>query len=134
MSLSKTEVLKKLDKVTEIIPSADVLSFFDNLLEAYKEHQVTKRDIARVNAQKDILLLNIKEKYALYHKVFDRIFEERQQSIDKFFEVIDKGIRDNDKDLLSSGLYSLSKLVSTSPFANINDLRQSMDGNKIIEI
>lgn len=128
------ETVNKLNKVSYILPQEDILDFFNSLLEAYKENQITERELARIEAQKEIVLLHIKEKYNLYHKIFDKIFEERQQAINKSFEVIDKGIRDDNRDLISSGLHALSKVVSSSPFVNLQQLRQALEGNEIIEI
>lgn len=131
---AQTEALAKLEKVVNLIPSADVLDFFNKLTEAYKEDQITKREIAKIEAQKDFLLTVMREKYALYHTVFDKIFEERGKAINKSFEIIDKGIKENDKDLISVGLQTLSKVVSSSPFANIAELSNALENNNLLEI
>ncbi|MED3835919.1 hypothetical protein [Peribacillus frigoritolerans] len=128
------QALKKLEQVSDIIPTTDVLNFFNKLTDAYTEAKVTKREIAKIQAQKEVLLTEIEKRYELYHKVFDHIFDEREVAIAKSFEIIDKGLNEGDKDLISYGMQGLCKVVSSSPFANIEQLSKMIEGNKIIEI
>lgn len=125
---------KDLEKVSALIPAPEVLKFFIILTEAYKESQTTKLDLAKLEAQKEIALLEIKNKYELYHKVFDYIFDERKIAINKSFDIIDRGLSSGDKDMISIGMQSLSKIVSSSPFANFQQLSNALEGNTIIEI
>ncbi|MCL6444441.1 MAG: hypothetical protein K6T83_13480 [Alicyclobacillus sp.] len=131
---AKAKALAKLDKVADIMPKADVLDFFSRLTDAYREHQVTKRDIARIEAQKDIVLTAIQKRYDAFYFVFNKIFEERRESIHKIFEVIDRGMKENDRELLSMGLKNLSTIVSSSPFSDIQQLSKTLEDGKIIEI
>ncbi|NGM85607.1 hypothetical protein G5B47_24720 [Paenibacillus sp. 7124] len=128
------ELLTKLETVKELMPTADITDFFSKLMDTYSESQITKRELAQIHAQKEILILEIQNKYDLYHSVFDKVFAERRVAIDKNFEIIDKGLASGDKDLISMGLQNLSKVVSSSPFGNIQQLSNMLEGNKIIEI
>lgn len=128
------QALKKIEQVSDIVPSTDVLNFFNKLTDAYKEAKITEREIAKIQAQKEILLTEIEKRYDLYHKVFDHIFDERKVAIAKSFEIIDKGLNEGDKDLISIGMQGLSKVVSSSPFANIEQLSKMIEGNRIVEI
>jgi len=125
---------KKLGEVSDIIPAPDVLRFFNVLTEAYTEGQATKLELAKLEAQKEIAMLEIKSKYELYHKVFDAIFDERRAAIGKSFDIIDRGLANGDKDLISIGMKSLSTIISSSPFANFQQLSNMLEGNTIIEI
>lgn len=133
-SISKKGTLKKLQDVSKLMPSADVLDFMKQLTEAYKESNITKREIEKIHATKEIVLTQIEKKYDLYHKVFDKIFDERKEAIDKSFTIIDKGLKEGDKELISMGLQNLSKVVSTSPFGDLNQLSNLLENNNTIEI
>ena len=126
--------INKLEEVSKIIPSADVIRFFDQLTQAYTENQITQRDIARIEAQREVLLTEINRKYDVYQYVFKQIFDEREKAINKSFAVIDKGMKEGDKELISMGLKSLSTVVSSSPFSNIQQLSELLEGNKVFEI
>ena len=133
MTNKSTKALQKISEVADIIPVPDALSFFSKLSEAYREDKITQREITKIEAQKDVLIHIITEKYNLYHRVFDRIFDERKQGINKSFEIIDKGIKDKNNELISLGLGSLSKIVSSSPFANMNELSNLLESGQKID-
>lgn len=126
--------LVKLEQVSEIIPVANALDFFDKLQSSYQTYRITETEIRKIEAQRDVLITEITQRYELYHKVFDNIFEERKMAISKSFEVIDQGLKNNDRELVNIGMQGLSKVVSSSPFANVEQLAKMIQGNKIIEI
>lgn len=126
--------LTKLEEVSEIIPAANALDFFDKLQSSYETYRVTETEIRKIEAQRDVLITEITQRYELYHKVFDSIFEERRLAISKSFEIIDEGLKSNDRELVNIGMQGLSKIVSSSPFANVDQLAKMIQGNRIIEI
>jgi hypothetical protein len=134
MKENQVALIDKLKEVSNIIPSQDVIKFMKILGEAYKEQQITEREIAKLQMQREVLLTEIRRKYDLYEKVFEHIFEERKMAIHKSFEIIDRGLETNDRELISSGLHSLSKIVSSSPFSDIQALSNSLENNHVIEI
>lgn len=133
-SKGSSKALQKVSEVSDIIPSADVLNTFKELTSAYKEAKITEREIAKIEAQRDIVLTEIEKRYELYHKVFDHVFAERKTAIAKSFELIDKGIQEGDKEIISIGMQGLSTVVSSSPFANVDQLSKMIEGNNVIEI
>ncbi|HEY4390382.1 MAG TPA: hypothetical protein VGN02_03450, partial [Paenibacillus sp.] len=60
----KNKQIKKaattLEGISDIIPAPDVLRFFNVLSEAYNENQTTRLEIAKLEAQKEVALLEIK--------------------------------------------------------------------------
>lgn len=124
----------KLDSVSKYIPTADLVSTFNNLLDVYKQDNIIKKDIASIEAKKELLIKEMTMKYDLYHKVFDKVFDERGLAIEKSFDIIDKGLEENDKDKISMGLKSLSTVVASSPFGNLSELSGLLEGPGIIEI
>lgn len=127
-------VIDKLKDFEDVIPTTDVLHFFGQLTDAYREAKITERELATLAARKEILLTEIERKYDLYQDIFTRIFEERAAAISKSFEVIDQGLKNGDRDLINMGLHSLSKVVSTSPFADVQQLSHLLEGNRTLEI
>ena len=126
--------LNNLGKIIEKIPAQDILSFFKVLGEAYKETQITKREIEKVHAMRDVLLAQIKSKENILNKLCDLIFEERKDTIDKIFSVIHKGIESGKDEVINKGLESLANIVSSSPFKDINTLSNLLDKQGKIEM
>lgn len=126
--------IKKLNEVSDIIPKADALDFLNKMQYAYVTYRETEVQLKTIEAQRDVLITEIKERYELYHKVFDNIFEERKMAINKSFEIIDEGLKNNDRDLVNIGMQGLSKVVSSSPFANVEQLTQMIESGQKIQI
>lgn len=115
-------------------PNEDVLSFFKKLTEAYIENQTTQREIARIEAEKEVLITEITQKYEFYKRLFDQLFSERKLIMIKQFEIIDTGLETNNRDYILEGLKGLSQLVTTSPFADLKNLSNMLEYNKKIVI
>lgn len=134
MSKAPNGLLSKINSVSQYIPATELIGVIRDLTTAYKEDQLVKKDIALINAKKELLIKEMDLKYDLYYRVFSQIFSERGQAINKSFEIIDKGLKENDKELISAGLGSLSKIVSSSPFSNLTELAKLLEGDNHIEI
>ncbi|BDA80180.1 hypothetical protein LPTSP3_g31100 [Leptospira kobayashii] len=124
------EIMKKIPD----LPTADVTKAFSQFLEYKKESEITARKLKRLEVARETLLKDIDKKYDFYHRLFSAVFEERKQSIDKFFEIINRGIKTNDRELISMGLQNLSNVVSSSPFSNISELGKLMDSGQNIDL
>ncbi len=132
--INMKDAMGKLDAVSKYIPSAELVATYNNLLDVYKQDNIIKKDIAGIEAKKELLIKDMTLKYDLYHKVFDKVFDERGMAIEKSFDIIDKGLEDNDKEMISMGLKSLSTVVASSPFGNLSELSGLLEGSEIIEI
>ncbi|MGO8817439.1 MAG: hypothetical protein ACLQVG_22560 [Terriglobia bacterium] len=130
----KNRTLVKLDGISKVMSAADALSFFNSLIEAYREDQTIKRDLAKIEAVREVVLTEITKRYELYHRVFDRIFDERKEAIDRHFDIIDRGIGANHNELIVRGLQGLSTIVSSSPFANLQELSKLLESGRKVEI
>ena len=127
------EVAKKLPKNINVSP-IQAIEAIKMVLEAHKENEITKRQIAEINAKKEVLITEIKERYDFYRYIFDNVFNERREAMNKYFEIIDKGIADNNENLVSMGLENLSKVVSSSPIAEAIKLKNLIENGGKIEL
>ncbi|UTC82763.1 hypothetical protein [Treponema denticola] len=124
------EIVKKIPDV----PAPDITSAFKMFMDYKKEAEITKREIKRLDNAKEVLLAEIEKKYDLYYRIFATVFSERRQVIDKCFEIIDKGIKENDREYISVGLSNLSNLVASSPFSNIGELTKLIESGAQIDL
>ena len=129
------KVAKKIPKKTPIpVDPLQVAGAISDILEAYKENQRTKVEIAAIDAKKEVLIEDIKQRYAFYKFVFDNVFSERRKHMEKCFEIIDKGIKENNENYVSMGLENLSKVVSSSPIADAMALKNFVESGGRIEL
>ena len=68
-------------------------------------------------------LASIVSDFKIKQGYLQAIFNERSKIIDKHFEVIDKGIRENNEELILSGLRGASEFVSTNPLDNFDNFK-----------
>lgn len=102
--------------------------------EVFTQLMETQKEIKRLDVLRDCTLAEIERKYDLYHSVFDKIFAERKTANDKFFHLIDEGIRTKDKELIGKGVDGLATIVTHSPFKDVAELRKLIDTNQKIEL
>jgi hypothetical protein len=117
------EISRALKHVSSI-PEEEIPRFFELLLECGKESETTKREIKKYDSVKEVMLAEITAKYSFYEFLFSKIFAERQDAIKKDFEIIDEGMRRNDRDLIAAGVDALSRLVVSNPIADIDKLHR----------
>ena len=107
---------------------------FSLVMNCFRESEITKRETARYDAMVEVLTAEINRKYDLWEKVFTEVFKERRTGILKTFEVIDEGIRSNDKQLINMGLMGLSSIVASSPFADIDKVVNAISSGRQVNI
>jgi len=116
--------ISKVLKNTSPIPAEELPRLFEMLLSCKQESEMTKREMKRYDAMKEVMIQEITGKYQFYESLFSKIFAERKETIKKDFEIIDEGIRRNDRELISVGATGLSQLVASSPFTDLDKLRR----------
>jgi hypothetical protein len=118
-----TEILK----AAAPIPAEEIPRLFEMLLECTRESELTKREEKRYDSMKEVMIREITGKYAFYEFFFSRLFSERQEVIKKDFEIIDRGMKQNNRELINAGVSGLSQLVASSPFADLEKLRNMLE-------
>jgi hypothetical protein len=81
-----------------------------------------------------LLIAEVTRRYELYEAVFDKIFAERKGAVDRYFALVDRGIKTDNKELILSGLQGVSAIVCSSPFTNIQELAKLMESGQRIEV
>lgn len=104
------------------------------IFDAYKQTLDTQVEIAKIQSQRDILIEDVKQRYSLYSEIFQGIFSERSAAIQKFFEVIDNGIKNHDDALISQGMQQLSNVVTSSPFVSFSDFKKQLESGEPFEL
>ncbi|MCL2602216.1 MAG: hypothetical protein FWD91_05320 [Treponema sp.] len=109
------------------IPAEEIRRLFEMLLKCKRETEKTRRETEKYQAMKEVMVAELTGKYALYESLFARIFSERAQVIKKDFEIIDAGIKQNNRDLVNAGVSSLSTIVCASPVLDMEKLRRMLE-------
>jgi hypothetical protein len=134
MGSNKQVVLSRIKAVSKMVPTQDVVEVFTMFLDAKKSNDATRVDIAKIESNTRLLALKIEKNYDIYNSVFGAIFSERKEAINKYFEVIDQGLKTNNNELISTGVHGLGAIVTVSPFASLRDLSDLLNSDEIIEL
>ena len=118
-----TEVLK----TAAPIPAEEIPRLFEMLLECKKESEMTKREVKKYESMKEMMIQEITGRYSLYEFLFNRIFAERAEVIKKDFQIIDQGMKQNNRDLIAAGVSGLSQIVTSNPFTDMEKLRRLLE-------
>jgi hypothetical protein len=130
----KNDFEEALAKIPGTVSSQDVLQVFSQIMNYKTECEVTKRETAKYEAVSKVMMKEIDKKYNLYENIFTEIFTERRAAILKHFEVIDKGIKEGDRELINMGLMFLSNIVVSSPFGDAEKLHKMLESGQTISI
>ncbi|SNA64719.1 hypothetical protein [Flavobacterium psychrophilum] len=97
----------------------------------YLESKKIDNDNLKLKNELVTIVSDFKIKQGYLHAIFD----ERSRIIDKHFEVIDKGIRENNDELILKGLRGASEFVSTNPLDNFDNFKNILlDKNAPLEL
>ena len=105
------------------IPAEEIPKLFEMLVECKKEEELTRREVKKYDSIKETMITEITGKYSFYEFLFSKIFAERQEAIKKDFDIIDEGMKRNDRELIAAGVSGLSQVVAASPFTDMDKLR-----------
>ncbi|OXA77864.1 hypothetical protein SAMN05444397_11444 [Flavobacterium aquidurense] len=80
-------------------------------------------------------LTTILSEFKLKQSIINNVFAERSQIIDKHFEIIDKGLKENNEKLILEGLKGVSDFVSKNPLENFDLFKKVLtDKNTPLEL
>ena len=105
------------------LSAEEIKQVFEFLLESKKESEITRRETKKYNSIKNVMIEEITGKYKFYEFFFSRVFAERGEAIKKDFEIIDRGMKENNRDLVQAGVSGLSQVVASSPFTDMEKLK-----------
>jgi molybdopterin synthase catalytic subunit len=95
----------------------DVFRAIGSIFDAVREGQISKREIERYHAMRNVAITRIMAEAQIKEKLIDKGFEERRKIIEKDFELIDAGMAQNDYTKINMGLQHITETIKQNPFA-----------------
>ena len=108
--------------------------FADTIKENHKvtEEETTKRDY--ISAMKEFEIKKIQAQKEVLKDYFEKTFTERRINFDKMFDALDKGIENNNLELIQLSLGSIVEIAKDSPLKQIEKLKNDFHNSKVREI
>lgn len=118
-------------KVVEVMPKAPVnvapaAEGFRLLVESWLEYkkiseaEETKREAIR--GQRDVAIARINAQKEVFQNVINNSFAERARNFEKLFEALDKGIAEQNDQVINGAMQLIVGQMQTSPLAGMKDL------------
>lgn len=132
------EILPKSPNISTL-PVDATMSAFQMLIKTHHEYksiaaqEKTKR--MAINSWETTRLAELANQKDLLKAHFEQTFQERKEMIDGFFQVLDKGLDNNNPEAINAALSGLVNIVQTSPLREVDKLMSALkDSNtKTIE-
>ncbi|MDQ6962166.1 MAG: hypothetical protein Q9M28_06495 [Mariprofundaceae bacterium] len=93
---------------------------------AKENHKVTEEESTKrqsITAMKEFEIAKIQAQKEVLKDYFEKTFAERRINFDKMFEALDKGIESNNLELIQFSLGSIVEIAKDSPLAQVEKLR-----------
>lgn len=103
-------------------------------LSIIRENNDYKREIARIERDMQLLLKEAELKSNTMNAAVASIFHERKMVIGKIFDAIDHGIKTDNMDLISACIRDVCSFVQGSPFKDLKELGDILNGGRTIEL
>ena len=122
---------KLLKAIPDGITVSQAVDIFTSLVDLAKEQTRAKVRIREISAMENIMITKIITDHDRFNKLLMATFAERSKTIEKHFQVIDKGIKDDDRDLILGGLKCLADFVKDSPYGNFDKFSAQFDAGTL---
>lgn len=97
----------------------------NNAIDVYRTSLIVEQNIESIKARTQIELANIASKYQLCQAAMIGIFGERNNALQKHYQVLDNAIQNDDRELIIQSLRSISSIVVTNPLDEFTSFMDS---------
>lgn len=132
--MTNQALASKIGEAIKSIPAQDLSRILTAFAEARSEIAKSNVEIARIEASRDVLVLELTSRYGAIRAAMDALFAERRAALESHFAVIDHGIASNDRSLIVAGMTAVGDIVRSSPFDDLSRFGQLLNSGETIEI
>lgn len=111
------------------------MSIADRALEVWQESNRIEQNIAMIEAAKEVELQNIVAKFELCKEMLTQTFGQRQQGLNAHYQMLDKALGTNDREMIIASLKGISSIVASNPLEDFSKFIEAWnDKNKPLEL
>lgn len=96
-------------------------------LDLYRQSLEIQRDITKIRACSLVEIKRITEKYNIGHHLIEKVYDERKEALNKHYDLLDKAMATNNKEVLIMTLQNISGIVTSKPFDSFNEILKNWD-------
>lgn len=111
------------------------MSVADRALEVWQESNRIEQNIAMIEAAKEVELQNIVAKFELCKEMLTQTFGQRQQGLNAHYQMLDKALGTNDREMIIVSLKGISSIVASNPLEDFSKFIEAWnDKSKPLEL
>lgn len=98
-------------------------------LDVYRESLQISRDVARIECATNIKLADIAAKYSICQEMLMAEYGQRDKALGKHYDILDKAIANDDREMVVTALKGISTIVTTSPADSFEKFLEAWNNN-----
>jgi hypothetical protein len=102
-----------------------------------ENHEATEEEIIKlhnITAMKEFKIEKIQAQKEVLKDYLEKIFAERRINFDKMFDALDKGIENNNLELIQLSLGSIVEIAKDSPLKQVEKFKNDFHNSDVKEI
>ena len=123
--ISVNQITESLGKGAEILQYN--IPLVEESLDVRKECEVARLQTERVKLENNTQIVRILAKFQTNKDILEKVFGERERSLGKLFDLMDKALDSDDHELLLQSMQQIGKIVTSTPLAEIERLSRLYD-------
>lgn len=121
-------MLQTTERINQLAQSSnEMLSTFERIMSIRRDCEMMAQRTEQVRMIAQERIINTLAKFKQNQDIIEIVFGERDKALSKYYEVLDKALASNDRQMLLASMEQISKVVTTSPLAEIERLSQIYD-------
>lgn len=122
--------------VNEMLGAAEKgMDMINNVANVYQRSKEIERDICLIQSAKEVELRRIAAQYELCREVLQGTFGQRQQGLAAYYQVLDKALESDDREMIVAALQGISKIVVSNPLESYSKFLEAWnDKSKPLEL
>ena len=122
--------------VNEMLGAAEKgMDMINNVTNVYQRSKEIERDICLIQSAKEVELRRIAAQYELCREVLQGTFGQRQQGLASHYQILDKALESDDREMIVAALQGISKIVVSNPLESYSKFLEAWnDKSKPLEL
>jgi hypothetical protein len=121
-------MLQKIEQINRLTQSGnEMLSTFERIMSVRRDCKMMSEKTEQIRLINQERIIKTLAQFKQNQELIERIFGERDRALSKYYQTLDAALLSNDRELIIASIQEISKVVTTSPLAEIERLSKIYD-------
>ena len=121
-------MLQKIEAINRLTESGnEMLSAFERIMSLRRDCIIMNEKTEQIRLINQERIIKTLAKFKQNQQLIERIFGARDKALSKYYQALDAALLSNDRELIIASMQEISKVVTTSPLAEIERLSKIYD-------